>query len=257
MRSQSAQTLSSLESANESISWISGYETEVEVQDAARQIVKYFKMDAFVFGALSRTGEREHHRYLVGCALEWCHAYTQNKWYAIDPFIEYALHNTAPAVASEIRLTSPGQHRMLDAAAEFGYTDGIIVPAHSSSSVWIGILYLATDAGTERVREALRRHRSLMRAFALEMLEWWDVRLRETTVSELELDELDLDLLAKAYEAATAEEAALEIGLPAGRVKWRYERILKKMGVHTKARAVERALELGLLKPRYEPQRAR
>lgn len=59
--------ITSLETANDCISWISGYETEAEVQDAAQQIVEYFGLDAFVFGALSRNGEHEHHRYLVGC----------------------------------------------------------------------------------------------------------------------------------------------------------------------------------------------
>ena len=257
MTNPPAEAVDSIETASERIAWVSGYETDVEVQDAARQLVKYFDMDAFVFGALSRTGEREHHRYLVGCSLDWCYMYQQNKWYAIDPFIEYALQNTAPAIASEIRLTTAGQHRMRDAAAEFGYTNGIIVPAHSGASVWVGILYLATGAGGDRLKEAFRKHRSLMRAFALELLEWWDLRLRDNAVTELDLDEVDLELLAKAQDQATTQEAALEIGLPEGRVKWRYERLLKKMGVHTRARAVEKAVELGLLKARHEPDRSR
>ena len=65
-----------------------------------------FGLEAFVFGALFRNGEREHYRYLVGCKPEWCFLYNQSKWYAIDPFIDYALHHTSPVLASEVPLSS-------------------------------------------------------------------------------------------------------------------------------------------------------
>ena len=248
MNSPRMDPVTSLEAANESISWISGYETQAEVKDAAQEIVRYFGFDAFVFGALSRTGEREHHRYLVGCAPEWCYTYTQNKWYAIDPYIEYALQNTAPILASDIPVTSGGQQRLLDAAAEFGYRSGVVVPAHSSSSAWVGVLYLPSGESDDYVRELHRKHRSLMRAFALELLEWWDERLRDTSAEELRLDQLDLDLLLKAYEDATTEQAAKEIGVTFSRVKARYEKLYAKLGVTSKREAVQKAVSLGLLK---------
>jgi DNA-binding CsgD family transcriptional regulator len=248
MNSPRIDRISSLEAANESISWISGYETEAEVKDAAQEIVGYFGFDAFVFGALSRTGEREHHRYLVGCAPEWCYTYAQNKWYAIDPYIDYALQNTAPILATDIEITSPGQQRLLDAAAEFGYRSGVVVPAHSSTSAWIGVLYLTAGDGSDYALEVYRKHRSLMRAFALELLEWWDVRLRETNSAELALDELDLDLLEKAHEGATADEAAVELGVTISRVNARYEKIYRKLDVRNKRDAVAKAVTLGLIR---------
>ena len=249
MTRQCAEPISSIDTANECIAWISGYETEVEVKDAAQQIVEYFGLDAFVFGALSRSGEREHHRYLVGCAPEWCYTYSQNKWYALDPFIDYALQNTTPVLTADVHVNTAGQQRMLDSAAEFGYREGIIVPAHSSASSWIGILYLPTDRDAEYVRSIYGKHRSLMRAFALELLEWWDARLRDTNTADLELDGLDLDLLAKAYEDATLEEAAEEIGVPFSRVQTRMKKLYSKLGVNSKRGAAEKAVALGLIKP--------
>jgi hypothetical protein len=241
--------ITSVDTASDCISWISGYETESEVQDAAQQIVEYFGLDAFVFGALSRTPEHEHHRYLVGCAPEWCFAYTQNKWHAIDPFIEYALQSTAPVVTSDVPIETQGQQRFLDAAAEHGYRNGIIVPAHSSASSWVGILYLPSERDEEYVRAVYAKHRSLMRAFALELLEWWDVRLRETGAADLKLDELDLELLAKALEDATLEEAAAEIGVPVFRIQGRLKKLYMKLGVNSKRDAAEKAAALGLIKP--------
>lgn len=250
MARQFSETIKSFEDVNDRISWVSGYETEAEVEAAARQIVEYFDLQSFVFSALFRSGEVEHYRYLVGCEPEWCYIYDQNKWYSIDPFIDYALQNTSPVIASDIPLTSAGQRRMMAAAAQHGFDVGIIVPAHNRCSIRVGILYLGTSGmsdGPERVRRSYIKHRNLMRAFALELLEWWDAKLRESGLEALDLDELDLDLLIKAQEHATAEEAALELGVTLSRVNSRYERIVRKLEVPSKRNAVEKALALGLI----------
>jgi len=247
MGSTFPEAIRSLDEANARISWISGYETEAEVEAASRQIVEYFGLPSFVFSTLFRAGEREHHRYLVGCVPQWCYLYDQNKWYAIDPFIDYALKNTSPVLASDIVLSSPGQERMMAQAAEHGFRSGVVVPAHSSAAIRLGILYLGTDQGPERARDSLLKHRNLMRAFALELLEWWDGKLRESGLQDLELDELDVDLLVKAQEHATAEEAARELGVTLSRVKSRYERLERKLEVPSKRDAVEKAIALGLI----------
>jgi DNA-binding CsgD family transcriptional regulator len=249
MQNRMPEPVNSFEHANNWISWIKGYETEAEVDAAARQIVQYFDLESYVFGALRRVGEREQYRYLVGCAPQWCYVYNQNKWYAIDPFIDYALHNTSPALASDIPLTTPGQGRLLDAAAEHGFRSGIVVPAHSASAIWIGVLYLGTNEDPEHAERSFSQHRNLMRAFALELLEWWDSKLRGDSLEDLELDDLDIDLLCKAQDQATAEEAARELGITVSRVNSRYERLNRKLEVTSKRHAVERALALGLIKP--------
>lgn len=248
MENERTDALESPHDASHRISWIGGYETEAEVEAAARQIVEYFGLQAFVFGAFFRTGERENYRYLVGCVPEWCYLYNGNKWYAIDPFIDYALKNANPVLASDIGLSSAGQERMMTMAADYGFRSGIVVPAHSAFTVRIGVLYIGTSEGPDHARECLAKHRSLMRAFSLELLEWWDAKLRETSLEDLELDELDLDLLAKAHEQATAEEAARELGVTVSRVKSRYERLTRKLEAPNKRLAVEKALELGLIK---------
>ena len=134
------------------------------------------------------------------------------------------------------------------AAAEHGFRSGVVVPAHSISTVRIGVLYLGTSEGLDRARDSVARHRSLMRAFALELLEWWDAKLRRASLEDLELDELDLDLLSKAGEQATAEEAARELGVTVSRVKSRYERLTRKLDAPNKRTAAEKAAALGLIK---------
>lgn len=254
MESRRRDLIGSLEDASDRISWIAGYETEAEVESAARQIVEYFGLRSFVFSALFRDGERESYRYLVGCEPEWCFLYNENKWYAIDPFIDYALRNTSPVLASDIPLTTAGQARLMAEAAEHGFRSGIVVPAHSGSAIRIGILYLGTSEGPERARESFRRHRNLMRAFALELLEWWDAKLRAAGMEALDLDELDVSLLAKAQERATAEEAARELGVTLSRVRARYERLERKLEATSKRDAVEKAVALGLIRDARWPE---
>lgn len=250
MRSHVPEPVHSFESLDESISWIRGYETEAEVLDASRQIIVYFGFQTFVFGALSRSGDREHHRYLVGCDPVWCFLYNENKWYAIDPCIEYALKNTSPALGSRIPVTTAGQERLLAAAAEHGFRSGMVVPAHSPASARVGVLYLGTNEEEECVRQSYGRHRNLMRAFALELLEWWDAWLRITTVAELDLDAIDLELLQKAREHATSEEAARELGITLSRVNARYSRLNTKLAVSSKREALDKAVALGVIKRR-------
>jgi len=238
------------ESVNDSISWIRDYETEAEVLDASRQIVLYFGLETFVFGALSRTDDREHYRYLVGCNPEWCFLYDLNKWYAIDPCVDYALQNTSPALGSQIPVITTGQKRLLEAAARYGFRSGVVVPAHSPSSARVGVLYLGSTEEEQFLFENYRRHRNLMRAFALELLEWWDAKLRETNMDAMHLDELDLELLQKAQELATAEAAARELGITVSLVTGRYRRLFEKLDVRDKRHAVEKAIALGLIKAR-------
>ena len=248
MASAQPEAIRSLEDANDRMSWIGGYETEAEVEAAARQIVSYFGMQSFVFGAFFRTGERENYRYLVGCVPEWCYLYNGNKWYAIDPFIDYALKNANPVLASDIEVSSAGQERMMAMAAEHGFRAGIVVPAHSKFTVRIGVLYLGTFGPPEQARESLVMHRTLMRAFALELLEWWDAKLRAASLEDLELDDLDIDLLGKVQEQATSAEAARELGVTISRVNSRYERLTRKLDAPNKRVAAEKAVELGLIK---------
>lgn len=255
MGSRPPEGIRSFEQAHDRISWISGYESETDVEAAARQIGEYFGLPSYVFGAFFRAGPRENYRYLVGCVPRWCYLYNQNKWYAIDPFIEYALENTSPVLASDIQLTSAGQDRMMAQAAEYGFRSGVVVPAHSRATVRVGILYLGTSEGPDQARRSLQRYRSLMRAFALELLEWWDLKLREFELEHLQLDDLDLALLEKAREQATAEEAARELGVTLSRVKSRYERLARKLDASGKRDAVQKAGALGLIKEPWQTTR--
>lgn len=244
-----SEPISSVEIANDCITRIGGCETESEVEEAARRVVQFFGFEHFAFAAVYRHGEQEHYRYLFGSAPEWCYLYIQNKWYAIDPLIGYALQNTSPTLIADIPLISHGQQRMMESVIASGFRSGIVVPVHSISSTWIGLLYLGTPETSNCVQQNFDKYRNLMRAFGLELLEWSNFRLHDNSLSDLDLDELDLDLLGKAQEHATAQQAAIELGITVSLAESRYMRMCRKFDVANKRIAVDRAIKLGLLRP--------
>lgn len=249
MRNRQTENIVSVLSADEFISFTARCPNETEVQEATMGIVHYFGFQVFTFAVMVRSDAREHYRYLIGCDPQLCYRYLQNKWYAIDPLIDYALHNTSPVLASDVPSNSAGQLRMRLDAEEHGFRGCVVIPAHSSSSALIGVLYLGTNEGPESARQSLATHRNLMRALAIELLEWWNAKLRATNLDELELDDLDVELLCKARDHATADETAHELGITRSSVESRYRRLYTKLSVPARRNAVDKAVELGLIKP--------
>ena len=249
MKPNLPEPIVSVTHANDWISGIKGCETEADVEAVARQLVRFFDFQEFIFATLHKNGEQEHYRYHFGCAPEWIYRYIKNKWYAIDPFVAYALQNSNPVLASDIPLTSPGQQRRMASANEHGFHSAIVVPAHSAATPWVGVLYLVSSAGTDHMQRSLDAHRYLMRAFGMELLEWCDSKLYDNTMSDLDLDSLDIEMLLKAQCHLTAARAASELNITFSLAEWRYKQLLLKLSVASKQRAVEKAVALGIIKP--------
>ena len=239
----------SVQFADACIACVAQCVTETDVQHLVATIMRHFEFESYVFVVLVRNGMREHYRYLLGCDPGLCYRYFQNKWYAIDPFIDYALRNTSPVLTADVPNKSAGQKRMRQDAETNGFRNGIAVPAHGSSSSLVGVLYFGTDAGPDHARRSLGKHRNLMRALALELLEWWNARLCANGMMEFNLDRIDIDLLCMAREQATTNDAAAKLGLTTFCAKKRYATLTRRLGVPSKRHAVEKAVEIGLITP--------
>ena len=216
--------------------------------DSTLAIIHCFAMQAFALVIIVRAKHTEHYRYLVGCDLGLCYRYLKNKWFAIDPILSYALQNTSPILVSDIVNTSEGQRRMRRDAIEHGFRDGIAIPAHSRSSL-VGVLYLGTSEGLRQAKRSLESHRILMRALAMELLEWWNARRRTLSMIDFNLDQLDIELLRHASRHTTMREAADNLGISLYCTKKRYERLYKKLDAPSQRHAISRAIEAGLIEP--------
>jgi DNA-binding CsgD family transcriptional regulator len=170
------------------------------------------------------------------------------KWFAIAPFIQYALRDTSPVLGSAIKPESPGQIELLEAAVEYGFRSGIVVPVHEGIKARVGVLYLGSSGSAAEVEPHLLQNKNLVRAIALELYEWWNATIQAEAIWGLRLDDLDLELLRMEHEGFTAAEAARELGLSRSRVNNRFRRINMKLKVSRKKLAAEKAIELGLLR---------
>lgn len=245
---QDKHEIASSESIDSQINRIKSCKDETEVNTLLRALLSHFDIESYVYISMRR-GEAsgESFRYLIGCAPGWCQKYNAKKWFAIDPFIQYALRNSAPIVGSEIKPQTPGQIELLAAAAEHGFRSGMIIPAHSGNSARIGALYLGSTGRPEEVEPTLIKSRNQLRAIAMELFEWWEEKIRGEMLARYRIDDIDLQLLAFEQKGFTTSEGASLLGVTESLINGRFRRINDKLDVHHRKRAVERALELGIL----------
>lgn len=172
-------------------------EGESEVAALLAAIVQAFGLQSYVFISLclEEGSRRENHRYLIGCTPKWCQIYNANNWFFIDPFIEYALHHSMPILGSAIQPKTPGQAELLAAAAENGFRSGVVIPAHSGSDKRAGVLYLGSDKPPQEIETQLLNVRTLLRATAMELVEWWEAQMAIDAIAKFRLDPTDVALL--------------------------------------------------------------
>jgi DNA-binding CsgD family transcriptional regulator len=241
--------INSLEALDQAIYRIKACSSETEVDALLRPLLRYFEIDSYVFISLRRDqANRESFRYLIGCTPAWSQIYNAKKWFVIDPFIQYALHNSAPIVGSAIKPETAGQSELLEAAAANGFKSSMIIPTHAGNRARIGVLCLGSPQPPEIGDAQLLRSRNFLRAIAMELFEWWDAKLAAEMLDRYQLDQVDLELLKLEQNGFTAEDAAKVFGQTKSQINGRFRRINDKLDVHHKKHAVKRAIEIGILR---------
>lgn len=249
MKSQALKHNEFLDEIDEATYRIQACGDEFEVTGLVHELLHHFGAESFVFISLSRDCQsRESFRFLVGCAPKWCQIYNAKKWFAIDPFIRYALHNSSPILGSTIKSESPGQTELLDTAAENGFRSGMVIPTHAGNQSRIGLLYVGCSTPPEQAEPILTRNRNRLRAIAMELFEWTETKLNADSIAHYEFDSIDIELLKLECKGFTAEDAANTLHYSVAVVNHRFLRINEKLEVRHKKDAVKRALELGILR---------
>lgn len=221
---------------------------ESEVMLYAKQIIEACGGQWFVFSSLhprDQSHERITFRFLIGCKPEWCQEYNRHRWYTIDPFLEYALTNTAPATGQDMVIRTPGQREVIEAAAYYGFRSVYIVPAHGSGKGRIGLLYVGSDKEPEEGEKVFAQHRFLLRSLASELLDWSSARLREEAISSYELSPVDLRVLEFVRDGFTAPQIAKELDQSPSKIYSHFKQITEKIGEKHITGAVRFAAEHG------------
>ncbi|WP_126223397.1 helix-turn-helix transcriptional regulator [Burkholderia ambifaria] len=221
---------------------------ETEVLQHARQVVSACGGQWFVFSSLhprDQSLERVTFRFLIGCMPQWCQVYNAHRWYTIDPFLEYALTNTAPIVGGDMVLRTAGQREIMDAAASYGFRSIYIVPAHGSGKGRIGLLYIGSDEERSEGEKTFSRNRFLLRSLASELLDWSSARLKDESIRAFNLDAADLKVLEFVRDGFTAQQIATELHQSPSMVYSHFKKITNKIGEKHISGAVRFAAERG------------
>lgn len=187
-------------------------------------------------------------RFLLACDPAWCQRYIEAGHMAHDPWLAYAAHNSAPIVASTLRIADPEGQRVVALAQGNGFASAVLVPAHSGAGhSRISLLCLGSDQPGYFEAGGFGRMRLSARVLAAELHEWWLSRIRRELLVRARITADDLELLRREYQGLSSKQIAAELDVSPSSINSRFQRMNCKLGVLNRRMAARLALECGLL----------
>lgn len=224
---------------------------ESSLNQLIRELVLPLGATSHIFTSILRNEGcegRENHRFLIGCKPQLCQFYNGRKWFMNDPCIIYAKTSTAPVAICDLPITSPSQKRFLhDTFPQWGFKSGIIIPAHSAMTHRMGILYVGSEKESASGNTLLMRHRALLRAIAMELLDWWCVRIRRDALEKFKLSNTDLHILTLTKQGFTSKAIAIELKVSPRTIYDHIKRFKESLGVGSVSETIEIASRYGLI----------
>lgn len=223
-----------------------GYLTNL-LNDIFRQL----DITSFIFVTmLERSKDPSTYRYHIGCNPNWYNVYNKQKQHVIDPFLVYARGFSKLLLLSEVKSQasqSPEQIDFFSNLEAHGFRSGMVVPAHAAGNR-IGMLLVGTDATDGD--EQLLKHRMILRAISMSMLEWWIDRIvpKNLNIQALTKEHVKMLKLAS-QEGVTSREIAISLNMTDSQVSNRFRVINDIFHVRNYKDAAAKALELGVIKP--------
>lgn len=225
--------------------------TEADALDLTADIVTGLGANWFVYTTMlppefKKTDESYH--YFIGCREELCEMYSRRMWMMNDPFMDYALSNSAPILRSKIKTVTAGQDEILRCGAEYGFRSALVVPTHTSmGNKRMGLLYIGSELPEEEGEPMLWRKRVQFGALGHELLQWWNARLRKQAIRRYSLLQEDIELLQLVRKGKVASEIAAIYDVKVSVVYRKWEAIKEKLDVDKIDHAVVAAEAVGLL----------
>lgn len=221
---------------------------EAEVLAITSRAVALLGGEAFVFTTLLQEdieAGRVSYRFMLGCNPAWGQMYVNRKWFMNDPMLDYARKSSAPRLLRDLAPGSESQRAILNTAAVSGFHQAMIVPAHSGAASRMGMLLVGVpDVGAGEAR--LWRNRVMLRALAMELLDWWIERLREDAVVRFSLKDIELRILELQSKGFIADDIAVELGVSSRTIYKRIRQIKDKLGARDIGSALRLADSYGL-----------
>lgn len=226
--------------------------TEDEVNELAILIVQMLGGKSFVYTSLLPSKDPnsdENFRFFIGCDEELCRVYSSRKWIMNDPFFEYAKRHSAPIIGSKIKTQTVGQQEMLDFFSDHGFRSGLVVPTHtpSDSKSRMGVLYVGSDEDAQVGEAKLLSQRILFQSMGMELLLWWNRRLRSIAMRRFSVDEEELELLRLFDEGHSGADIGVLLNIKKHQVYKLSDLLTEKFNVQKIAEVLVIAKAEGLL----------
>lgn len=174
-------------------------EDETALSDLLTAILAPLGATSHIFSTILRndhTPDRVSHRFLIGCRPQLCQVYNGRKWYLNDPSVIYARTNIAVIPICDLPLETDAQRRFIHETVPYGgFKSGVVVPAHTGTGERMGVLYIGSMEERETGNARFLAHRVLLRAIALELLEWWIARIKQEAQERYSIDQVDSRIL--------------------------------------------------------------
>lgn len=217
----------------------------IALTEAVRKIISLVGGEIFVFHSRF---DKQVFRYLIGCPPAFCQEYNARKWREVDPLLSYAEHYIRPALCGDFKSLSQGQRELIEAGYNAGFRSGIGIPVRHPGDVRLGVLYVGSM--NQDMEPSLYAGQGLLIHLANELLDWVSKRILEEEVgdSEIILDSLDKRILRFSYQGFTAEQVAGLCEVPVSRIRQRMRRHIEKLNTNNHRGAVNRAIEMDLLR---------
>lgn len=236
----------------EFIGEISDCVTEDEVNELAILIVQRLGGKSFVYTSLLPSKDPntdENFRFFIGCDDELCRVYSSRKWIMNDPFFEYAKRHNAPITGSKIKTQTSAQQEMLEFFSKHGFRSGLVVPTHtpSDSKSRMGVLYVGSDEEPQVGEPKLLGQRILFQAMGMELLLWWNRRLRSIAMRRYSVDDEELELMRLFDEGRSGSDIGVLLNLKKHQVYKLSDLLTEKFNVERMAEVLVIAKAEGLL----------
>ena len=134
-------------------------------------------------------------------------------------------------------------------SAQHGFRSGLVVPTHTSmaASRRMGLLYIGSELPADVGEPLLLRKRVQFGALGMELLLWWNNRLRKQAMRKYSLVDEEVDLLQLSKKGKVASEIAVLYDINLTAAYKRLNLIKEKFNVDKIEQAVVEADSVGLL----------
>lgn len=179
----------------------------------------------------------------------WLDHYIDNDYINVDGVLAAAVNTNQSIIWRDLKpsLSAP-QRRIFDEAGEFDITQGVTIPVHGFGGS-LATLTVGSNQSDMTFDEVWKEARNTLRLTAYHTHEVASRMAAAGATSQARLSPRERECLLWAARGKSAWETGSIIGTSERAVRFHFENILNKLGVHSKIHAVVKAILTGQIVP--------